>query len=84
MILWFMAIAACGVMGIVGKPANPQGALADVRAGFMFGHISIAFFALAAIVLSVTGAEALYADMGHFGRRAITVAWLLAGFPPAR
>ncbi len=42
----------------------------------MAGHFHIAFFALAAIVLSVTGAEALYADMGHFGRRAITYGWL--------
>ena len=38
--------------------------------GFLFGHFGIAFFALAAVVLAVTGAEALYADMGHFGRRA--------------
>ena len=43
---------------------------------FMVGHFHIAFFALAAIVLAVTGAEALYADMGHFGRRAITRGWL--------
>ena len=42
----------------------------------MFGHFHIAFFALAAVVLSVTGAEALYADMGHFGRKAITWGWL--------
>ena len=40
------------------------------------GHFHIAFFSLAAIVLSVTGAEALYADMGHFGRKAITYGWL--------
>ena len=42
----------------------------------MAGHFHIAFFALAAVVLSVTGAEALYADMGHFGRAAITWGWL--------
>ena len=42
----------------------------------MLGHFHIAFFSLAAIVLAVTGAEALYADMGHFGRRAITYGWL--------
>src|SRR6185437_6402068 len=41
----------------------------------------IAFFALAAVVLAVTGAEALYADMGHFGRRAITRGWLLVVLP---
>ena len=44
--------------------------------GFLSGHFDIAFFALAAVVLAVTGAEALYADMGHFGRRAITCGWL--------
>lgn len=43
---------------------------------FLSGRFHIAFFALAAIVLAVTGAEALYADMGHFGRKAITVGWL--------
>ena len=43
---------------------------------FLAGNFGVAFFALAAIVLAVTGAEALYADMGHFGRRAITRGWL--------
>ena len=47
----------------------------------MFSHFAIAFFAMAAIVLAVTGAEALYADMGHFGRAPITRAWLLLVFP---
>ena len=47
----------------------------------MFGHFDIAFFALAAVVLAVTGAEALYADMGHFGRRAITRGWLFLVLP---
>lgn len=47
----------------------------------MFGHFHIAFFALAAVVLAVTGAEALYADMGHFGRRPITLAWLFVVLP---
>ena len=47
----------------------------------MFGHFGIAFFALAAVVLAVTGAEALYADMGHFGRRAITRGWLFLVLP---
>ena len=76
MIVWFMAIGACGVYGIVDhleilKALSPTYALK-----FIVGHFGIAFFALAAIVLSVTGAEALYADMGHFGRRAITRGWL--------
>ncbi|KGI71227.1 potassium transporter Kup [Mycolicibacterium rufum] len=76
MIAWFLAIGACGVRGIVGDPAILR-ALSPVYAvEFLAGHFHIAFFALAAIVLAVTGAEALYADMGHFGRKAITVGWL--------
>ncbi|WP_313888678.1 potassium transporter Kup [Mycolicibacterium sp. CBMA 226] len=81
MILWFAAIGACGVMGITKEPEilkalNPMYAL-----GFLAGHFGIAFFALAAVVLSVTGAEALYADMGHFGRKPITLAWMILVFP---
>lgn len=81
MIVWFTVIGACGVGGIMREPEilralNPLYAL-----GFMAQHFHIAFFALAAVVLSVTGAEALYADMGHFGRKPITVAWLLLVFP---
>jgi KUP system potassium uptake protein len=49
--------------------------------GFLVRDFSTAFFALAAVVLAVTGAEALYADMGHFGRPAITRAWLILVFP---
>jgi KUP system potassium uptake protein len=76
MITWFIAIGACGAGGIVGNPAI-LGALSPTHAiTFLVGNFHVAFFALAAIVLAVTGAEALYADMGHFGRRAITVGWL--------
>jgi KUP system potassium uptake protein len=48
---------------------------------FLFGHFGTAFFSMAAVVLAVTGAEALYADMGHFGRGPITRAWLFIVFP---
>ncbi len=76
MILWFTAIGACGIWGIVRHP-QILAALSPTHAlSFMASHFHIAFFALAAVVLSVTGAEALYADMGHFGRRAITLGWL--------
>jgi len=81
MILWFVAIGACGIRGIMGHPQILK-ALSPVYAlEFMAGHLHIAFFALAAVVLSVTGAEALYADMGHFGRKPITFAWLLIVLP---
>nr|WP_231387045.1 potassium transporter Kup [Nocardia sp. BMG111209] len=81
MIGWFTVIGACGVSGIVEHPEILKALSPTYALGFLFGHFGTAFFALAAIVLAVTGAEALYADMGHFGRRAITRAWLLLVFP---
>ncbi|AFM19778.1 K+ transporter [Mycolicibacterium chubuense NBB4] len=76
MIVWFAAIGACGIAGIAHNP-DILWALSPTHAlSFIAGHFPIAFFALAAVVLAVTGAEALYADMGHFGRKAITVGWL--------
>ncbi|MFD9669517.1 potassium transporter Kup [Rhodococcus sp. NPDC059968] len=76
MIVWFLAIGACGVAGIAAHPEILKALSPTYALSFMVGHFGIAFFALAAIVLAVTGAEALYADMGHFGRRAITRGWL--------
>jgi len=76
MILWFTAIGACGVLGVVDNPEILKALSPTYAATFLLGHFHIAFFSLAAIVLSVTGAEALYADMGHFGRKAITYGWL--------
>jgi KUP system potassium uptake protein len=81
MILWFVAIGACGVAGIAGHPEILKALSPTYALSFMFGHFHIAFFALAAVVLAVTGAEALYADMGHFGRRPITLAWLFVVLP---
>lgn len=76
MILWFVSIAALGVGGIARNPDILRALSPTYALGFLAGHFHIAFFALAAVVLAVTGAEALYADMGHFGRKAITVGWL--------
>jgi KUP system potassium uptake protein len=81
MIVWFLAIGACGVAGIVDHPEILQALSPTYALGFLVGHFGTAFFALAGIVLAVTGAEALYADMGHFGRRSITRAWLILVFP---
>jgi KUP system potassium uptake protein len=81
MIVWFVAIAACGVSGIVDHPQILKALSPTYAVGFLVGHFSTAFFVLAAVVLAVTGAEALYTDMGHFGRPAITRAWLLLVFP---
>jgi KUP system potassium uptake protein len=72
MIAWFVATGACGVRGIVGHPEILKALSPTYALEFMAGHFHITFFALAAVVLAFTGAEALYADMGHFGRSAIT------------
>jgi KUP system potassium uptake protein len=81
MCVWFTAIALCGIRGITENPGILR-ALSPTYAGsFIFGHFSTGFFTLSAVVLAVTGAEALYADMGHFGRKPITKMWLLAVFP---
>lgn len=81
MIAWFSGIGACGIGGIVAHPDILRALSPTYALGFMAGHFHIAFFALAAVVLSVTGAEALYADMGHFGRPAIVTAWLALVLP---
>ncbi len=81
MLVWFLTIAACGVNGIAGHPEILKALSPTYALSFFFNHFSVAFFALAAVVLAVTGAEALYADMGHFGRAPITRAWLLLVFP---
>jgi KUP system potassium uptake protein len=73
--LWFLAIGAAGIYGIVRAPGvlaalNPLHALS-----FLTGHGVASFVVLGSVVLAVTGAEALYADMGHFGKGAVRVAW---------
>ncbi|TDW92435.1 potassium transporter Kup [Kribbella sp. VKM Ac-2566] len=81
MIAWFTVIGAAGIVGIVEHPAILEALSPTYAIGFLAGHFHIAFFALAAIVLAVTGAEALYADMGHFGRKAISRGWLFLVLP---
>jgi KUP system potassium uptake protein len=81
MAVWFTVIAVLGVRGITAHPVILEALSPSYAIGFLFGHFSIAFFSLTAVVLAVTGAEALYADMGHFGRTPIRRAWLLVVFP---
>jgi KUP system potassium uptake protein len=73
--LWFLAIGSVGIWNIVGNPSilaalNPLHAL-----GFVTGHGFASFVVLGSVLLAITGAEALYADVGHFGKRAVRVAW---------
>jgi KUP system potassium uptake protein len=82
MIVYFITLAVLGVIHIIDEPAvllamiNPMHAFAFFAADFMR-----AFVALGSVVLAVTGAEALYSDMGHFGRRPIRVSWIYFVLP---
>ena len=80
-LVWFVAIGVLGAVQIVGNPGilkalNPWYALS-----FMLHSPATTFLILGAIVLCVTGAEALYADMGHFGKRPIRLAWFSVVMP---
>jgi KUP system potassium uptake protein len=79
--VWFTVLGVLGVHGIAGHPEILKALSPTYAAGFLFGHFETAFFSLTAVVLAVTGAEALYADMGHFGPSPIRRAWLLVVFP---
>ncbi|GAA2147175.1 potassium transporter Kup [Glycomyces algeriensis] len=81
MIAWFTALAVLGLGGITRNPEILRALSPTYAIDFLFGHFHIAFFALAAVILTFTGAEALYADMGHFGRKPISRAWLFMVFP---
>jgi KUP system potassium uptake protein len=81
MLVWFLSLAALGVYGIVQEPAVLQ-ALSPIHALYFFQNNHwLGFAALGAVVLAVTGTEALYADMGHFGRKPIALAWLIVVLP---
>lgn len=80
-VLWFLVMAGLGLAQILQNPAvlaafNPVWGIS-----FLLTHHSIAFIVLGAVFLAVTGAEALYADLGHFGRKPIILAWFALIFP---
>ena len=81
MVIWFLALSVMGIINIIQAPVilqalNPWHALR-----FMLENRFVAFVAIGAVVLALTGAEALYADMGHFGKRPIRMAWFMIVFP---
>src|ERR1700710_1482508 len=78
---WFVAIAAIGLPWIVRNPQILRAVNPIYAVHFFAAHGRHGFLVLGAVVLCVTGGEALYADMGHFGPRAIRVAWYLCVFP---
>lgn len=81
MVLWFIAIAALGVWHIASHPEILAALSPHYALGFIWRQPGTAFIILGAVVLCVTGGEALYADMGHFGRRPIRVAWFSIVMP---
>jgi KUP system potassium uptake protein len=81
MILWFLVLAALGVHSVVSTPVvlaaiNPMYAIE-----FFVEHAGVAFVVFGAVFLTVTGGEALYSDLGHFGRRPIALAWFVLVWP---
>jgi KUP system potassium uptake protein len=81
MALWFSVLALIGVIEIAQHPGILRALSPTYAVQFLFDRPSIAFVALGAVVLAVTGAEALYADMGHFGRSPIRRAWFIVVLP---
>ena len=81
MILWFLVLAALGLSWIVRNPVVLQALDPTYAAGFLLEHRGEALIVLAAVFLAVTGGEALYADMGHFGRLPIRLAWFCVVLP---
>ncbi|MFZ2872111.1 potassium transporter Kup [Zavarzinia sp.] len=80
-VVWFLAIAVAGASHIADQPAvllafNPAYAI-----DFLLQHKTVGIIALGSVLLAVTGAEALYADLGHFGRKPIRLAWTVIVFP---
>ncbi|MDE1165934.1 MAG: potassium transporter Kup [Pseudomonas sp.] len=81
MVLWFVVLGVLGAYGISQQPEviNALNPMWGVR--FFVSHVGIAIAVLGAVVLALTGAEALYADMGHFGRKPIARAWFILVLP---
>ncbi|HEY7853474.1 MAG TPA: KUP/HAK/KT family potassium transporter, partial [Caulobacteraceae bacterium] len=78
---WFVVIAALGVSHLGDEPRIWLALSPTYGAAFLLHHGIIGLFVLGSVSLTITGAEALYADMGHFGRGPIRAAWLLVVFP---
>ncbi len=81
MVVWFLTLAVLGVRGIIDNPEVLYALNPKYAVNFFVQYKMISFFALGAVVLSITGVEALYADMGHFGKLPIRIAWFGAVLP---
>lgn len=81
MVVWFAILAVLGIFPIMHNPTVLLAIDPLYAVHFLMSHSRLGFFALGAVVLCITGAEALYADMGHFGARPIQYAWLAYVMP---
>jgi KUP system potassium uptake protein len=80
-VLWFLALAGLGIWHIADDPSVLASFNPVWGVDFLLGHTGVAFVVLGAVFLAVTGGEALYADLGHFGRRPIALAWFALVLP---
>ena len=80
-LVWFAAISVLGVLQIADHPEILKAISPHYALGFMWHNPGVAFVLLGAVVLCVTGAEALYADLGHFGKKPIRLAWFSVVMP---
>ena len=78
---WFTILAVSGLSKVVAHPGILRSISPTYGLSFLFEHGHVAFIALGSVVLTITGAEALYADMGHFGRPPIRRSWFAIVFP---
>lgn len=81
MVVWFLAIGALGLVSVIQSPSVLASISPTYAVNFLVSDPPTAFLALGSVVLCVTGAEALYADMGQFGRRPIRLAWFVIAAP---
>jgi KUP system potassium uptake protein len=79
--IWFLVLGLSGLMNIIGYPGIMWALNPLLGLQFLYTHLGIAFVVMGAIFLAVTGAEALYVDLGHFGRKPIVLAWFGLVFP---
>lgn len=79
--LWFIAMGVAGAVQIAAVPEVLSAFSPTYALSFLIHHGLVAFIVMGAVFLAVTGAEALYADLGHFGRRPIQIAWFVVVFP---
>ena len=81
MAVWFTVLGVIGIAEVAQHPEVLKGLSPSYAVRFFLDHGGVAFISLASVVLAVTGAEALYADLGHFGRSPIRRAWFWLVFP---